>query len=169
VKLCQYENEVNEVYVKLAQKKGILAMKQFSEKVREARRLLNLTQEELGKLVGVSKRAIVAYEADGVLPRRNVKLKLAEALRVSVDYLDHDEIEDPTYGLDKTEYVEETRERFGNQAAKEIDFLLERNKALFAGGSFDQEAKDAFFAAVTKAYWAAKEEARKTYGRKNKE
>ncbi|KAF1083949.1 transcriptional repressor DicA [Sporotomaculum syntrophicum] len=144
-------------------------MKTFAEKVREARRLLNLTQEELGKLVGVSKRAVVAYESEGVLPRRNVKLKLAEALRVSVDYLDRDEIEDPTYGQEKTEYVEETRERFGNKAAKEIDFLLERNTALFAGGSVDQEAKDAFFAAVTKAYWAAKEAARETYGRKNKQ
>ena len=68
--------------------------------------------------------------------------------------------------LEKTEYVEETRERFGSKAAKEIDFLLERNSALFAGGALDQEAKDTFFEAVTKAYWAAKEEARKTYGRK---
>ncbi|MDD4169374.1 MAG: helix-turn-helix domain-containing protein [Desulfotomaculaceae bacterium] len=143
-------------------------MKQFSEKVREARRLLKLTQEELGQLVGVSKRSVVDYETGKARPRRNVNRKLAEALRVSVDYLDHDEIEDPTYGQDKTEYVEETRERFGNQAAKEIDFLLERNKALFAGGSLDQDAKDAFFAAITKAYWTAKEEARQIYGRKNR-
>ena len=66
------------------------------------------------------KRAILAYETAGVLPRQNVKLKLAEALMVSVDYLDKDEIEDPTYGLEKTEYVEETRERFGSKTAKEI-------------------------------------------------
>jgi hypothetical protein len=46
-----------------------------------------------------------------------------------------------------------------------MDFLLERNAALFAGGTLDQEAKDAFFEAVTKAYWAAKEESRKTYGK----
>jgi len=144
-------------------------MKQFSEKVREARKLLNLTQEELGKLVGVSKRAVVAYESENVLPRRNVKRKLAEALRVSPDYLNRDDIEDPTYGLEKTEYVEETRERFGDKAAQEIDFLLERNAALFAGGSLDQEAKDAFFHAMTVAYWTAKEEARKTFGRKQKD
>lgn len=141
-------------------------MKKFSEKVREARQLLHLTQEDLGDLVGITKRAVIAYENSDVLPRRNVKLKLAEALRVSIDYLDNEDIEDPTYGLDKIEYVEETRDRFGNKAAKEIDFLLERNTALFAGGALDQEAKDAYFAAVTKAYWAAKEEARKTYGRK---
>jgi hypothetical protein len=68
--------------------------------------------------------------------------------------------------LEKADYIEETRGRFGQRAAREMDFLMERNAALFAGGSLSQEAKDAFFEAVTKAYWAAKEEARKTYGRK---
>ena len=142
-------------------------MKDFSSKVREARQLLRLTQEELGELIGVSKRSIVAYETENVIPRPKTMEKLAKALRVSVDYLKTDEISDPTYGLEKEDYIKETRERFGNQAAKEIDFLLERNIALFAGGTLDQEAKDAFFEAITKAYWAAKEEARKTYGRKS--
>lgn len=141
-------------------------MKTFSDKVREARLLCKLTQEELGTLIGVSKRAVLAYETEGVIPRRNVKAKLAEALRVSVDYLDQDNIEDPTYGLEKADYIEETRGRFGQRAAREMDFLLERNAALFAGGNLDQEAKDAFFEAITKAYWTAKEEARKTYGKK---
>ena len=141
-------------------------MKTFSDKVREARILCKLTQEELGNLVGVSKRAVLAYETEGVRPRRSVKQKLAEALGVSTDYLDRDDLDDPTYGLEKSEYVEETRSRFGNRAAREMEFLLERNSALFAGGHLNQEAKDAFFEAVTKAYWAAKEEARKTYGKK---
>ncbi len=76
-------------------------MKTFSEKVREARQSLKLTQEELGALIGVSKRAVLAYETQGVRPRQNVKVKLAEALRVSTDYLDRDEIDDPTYGWKK--------------------------------------------------------------------
>lgn len=141
-------------------------MKTFSDKVREARILCKLTQEELGALIGVSKRAVLAYETEGVCPRHNVKVRLAEALRVSLDYLDRDDIDDPTYGLEKSDYIEETRERFGSRAAREMDFLLERNAALFAGGALEQEAKDAFFEAVTKAYWAAKEESRKTYGSK---
>jgi transcriptional regulator with XRE-family HTH domain len=141
-------------------------MKLFSDKVREARQILNLTQEELGALVGVSKRAVVAYETEGVRPRRNVMAKLSEALRVSYEYLDRDEIDDPTYGMDKDDYIEETRSRYGSRAAHEMDFLLERNAALFAGGTLDQEAKDAFFEAVTKAYWTAKETSRKTYGKK---
>ena len=68
--------------------------------------------------------------------------KLAEALKVSVDYLSRDDIDDPTYGIEKQPYVEETREMFGEKAAREIDFLMERNVALFAGGSISQEAKE---------------------------
>lgn len=145
-----------------------MQMKTFSDKVREARLLCKLTQEELGGLIGVSKRAVLAYETEGVRPRQSVKKKLAEALGVSPDYLDRDELDDPTYGMEKSEYVEETRSRYGSRAAREMEFLLERNAALFAGGHLDQEAKDAFFEAVTKAYWAAKEESRKTYGKKQK-
>ena len=37
-------------------------MKSFSEKVRDARVLLNLNQAELGQLVGVSSRTIISYE-----------------------------------------------------------------------------------------------------------
>lgn len=140
-------------------------MKTFSEKIRESRRLLNLTQEELGELAGVSKRSIAAYEADGVRPRRAVTLKLAQALRVSPDYLMSDDVEDPAAGMAKSPYVEEVRNRFGAKAAKEMDFLLERNAALFAGGGISQEAKDAYFEAVMKAYLLCKEEAKKTYGR----
>ena len=133
-------------------------MKSFSDKVREARISLNLNQETLGKLVGVSKRAIAAYETDGTRPRAKTLAKLAEALQVSVDYLTNDDITDPQYGIEK--------ERYGAKAAREIDFLMERNVALFAGGEVPQEAKDAYFEAVLQAYMSSKEEARAKFGHK---
>lgn len=138
----------------------------FSEKVKTARETLKLNQQELGERVGVSKRSIAAYETTDTKPRGNVVRKLASALQVSVDYLLNDEIEDPYYGIEKAPYVEEARQRLGARAAKEMDTLLEQNMALFAGGELDQEAKDAFFEAVMKAYIKCKEESRKTYGRK---
>ena len=141
-------------------------MKTFSEKLREARKMLGLSQEKLGDLVGVSMRTIIKYEIEGVRPRPFALRRLAEALQVSPDYLDVYEIQDPLYGLQKKEYVEEARERFGNKAAKEMDFLLERNTALFAGGELNQDAKDAYFESIMKAYITCKEEARKTFGRK---
>ena len=141
-------------------------MKSFSDKVREARIILNLNQETLAQLVGVSKRAIAAYETDGTRPRPNTLAKLAEALQVSVDYLINDDITDPQYGIEKQHYVDEVRERYGAKAAREIDFLMERNVALFAGGEVPQEAKDAYFEAVMQAYMSSKEEARAKFGRK---
>jgi transcriptional regulator with XRE-family HTH domain len=141
-------------------------MKSFSEKVKEAREGLKLNQQQLGELVGVSKRSIAAYETTDTKPRGNMMRKLASVLQVSVDYLLNDEIEDPKYGIEKAPYIEEARERLGNRAAKEMDSLLEQNTALFAGGELDQEAKDAFFEAVMKSYLKCKEEARKSFGRK---
>ena len=143
-------------------------MKIFSEKVREARTFFKLNQQELADLVGVSKRSIIKYEVSGVKPRPQVLHKLAKSLQVSPDYLDVDEIQDPLYGIEKTEYIEEARQLFGNKAAREIDDLLEKNNTFFAGGKIPQEAKDAYFEAVMKAYITCKEEARKTFGRKKK-
>ncbi len=143
-------------------------MKSFSEKIREAREALKLNQQQLSDLVGVSKRSIAAYETTDTKPRGNIARKLASALQVSVDYLLNDDIIDPKHGIEKSPYVEETRERLGAKAAKEMDVLLEQNMALFAGGELDQEAKDAFFEAVMKAYITCKEDARKTFGKKSK-
>ena len=141
-------------------------MKDFSQKVREARTLLKLNQEELGKLIGVSTRAVVAYETTATKPRASTLRKLAETLKVSVDYLTNDEIDDPLYGIEKQPFVEETRSLYGDKAAREIDFLMERNAALFAGGEISQDAKDAYFEAVMQAYLECKNKARETYGKK---
>ncbi len=140
-------------------------MKDFSQKVRDARTLLKLNQEELGKLVGVSARAIVAYETTATRPRASTLRKLAETLKVSVDYLTNDEIDDPLYGIEKQPFVEEARSLYGDKAAREIDFLMERNAALFAGGELSQDAKDAYFEAVMQAYLECKNKAKQTYGK----
>jgi transcriptional regulator with XRE-family HTH domain len=141
-------------------------MKNFSQKVKESRNLLKLSQEELGKLIGVSTRAVVAYETTDTKPRASTMRKLAQTLKVSVDYLTNDDIDDPLYGIEKEPFVEEARARYGDKAAIEIDFLMERNAALFAGGEISQEAKDAYFEAVMQAYLECKNKAKETFGKK---
>ena len=140
----------------------------FSDKIKLSRELCNLTQQQLADKVGVSKRTIASYESSGAIARSSTIRKLAKALNVSYDYLTNDDITDPKQGIEKIEYIEEARNQFGNRAAKEVDELLERNAALFAGGELSEDAKDAFFTAVTKAYLECKEQAKKTYGRKKK-
>ena len=82
---------------------------------------------------------------------------------VSYDYLKHDEITDPSYGIEKMDYIDEVNGQLGEKGARDINEILEANRALFAGGELDEEAKDAFYQAVTKAYLSCKMEAKKTF------
>ena len=138
----------------------------FADKLRQARQLRKLSQEELGKLTGVSRRSVISWEMGEATPRSRTLRELADALQVSFDYLKHDEITDPLYGAERKDYVDEARERYGEKAAQELDFLMERQRVFFAGGEISQDAKDAFFEAVVKAYLACKEEAKRKSGLK---
>ena len=78
----------------------------FSDKIKYQREQNHLTQKELAELVGVSQRAIAAYESSGTIARISTMRKLAHALNVSYDYLKHDEITDPSYGIEKMDYID---------------------------------------------------------------
>ena len=52
-------------------------------------------------------------------------------------------------------------EEMRQMAAEEVSRLLRANENLFAGGDLDEEAKDAFYQAVTKAYLLCKMQSRK--------
>lgn len=141
-------------------------MKTLSKKIIEGRGILSLTQKELAEKADISARSIAAYETGGVIPHAAQLYKLAKALEVSPEYLRKDEIEDPTYGLDRMEYVEQMRKKAGTRESLDLEAMLAQNQAMFAGGSVSEEAKDAYFQAVMKAYLECKEAAKETFGRK---
>ena len=138
----------------------------FSEKVRSAREMIEITQTDLAKEVGVSRRAIVAYETSGAIPRKSTLEKLARALKVSTKFLSDENCNDPLEEIEKDGYVEQARSLYGTNGARDIESLLRDNTALFAGGELSQDQKDAFFEAVMKAYITCKEEARSKFGKK---
>ena len=144
-------------------------MKTFSEKVKEARVSLGISQPQLGKKIGLSVRSVIAYEKGEKKPRPASMLKLAKALGVSVKFLSDDGCEDAMADIEKDDYIAEARERYGAAGAKNMDELLSANTALFAGGELSQEQKDAFFEAVMKAYITCKEEARRNFGKKDQD
>lgn len=74
----------------------------FEEKVKKARINAGMSQAQLAEKVGVSVRAITAYERDGSKPRPAKLAKLAEALKVSTNYLTDDNCDNPLKGLLKT-------------------------------------------------------------------
>ena len=142
-------------------------MKPFTDKVRDARIELGLTQTQLGEAAGVSLRTILAYEKGEKKPRQATMLKLAKALKVSVKFLSDDACEDPMEDIEKDGYIEEAREKYGSKGGRDIEQLLADNAALFAGGGLTQEQKDEFFQAIMTAYVTCKEEAKAKFGRKN--
>jgi len=142
-------------------------MKTFSEKIRDARLQLGLSQQQLGEATGVSLRTILNYEKGKKMPRQGTIFKLAKALGVSVKFLVDDHCENPLEDIEKDSYIEDAREKYGSKGARDIDKLLADNAALFAGGELSQEQKDEFFQAVMVAYVTCKEEAKKKFGRKD--
>lgn len=144
-------------------------MKNFAQKVKETREEIGLSQGALAKKVGISQRSVTAYETGTARPRGLTARKLARALNVSLDYLLNDDIDDPENGMEKELYLEDIYRSYGARGEKEAEALLKKNLALFAGGTLSQEAKDAFFQAVMTAYVNCKEEAKKTYGRKDQD
>jgi len=141
-------------------------MKKFADKIREARESLGISQGTLAERAEVSQRSVTAYETGAARPRGATLRRLARALNLSADYLLYDEIDDPKSGIEKDPYLETAYSAYGARGEEEAGALLDQNRALFAGGSLSQEAKDAFFEAVMTAYVTCKEEARKTYGKK---
>ncbi len=142
-------------------------MKSFGEKLKEARVSLGMPQTQLAQEIGVTTRSVQAYEKGDKKPREAMMAKLAKVLKVSVKFLTDDECEDPVADIEKDNYIEEARERYGSKGARDVEQLLADNAALFAGGELSEEQKDAFFQAVMAAYVKCKEEAKTKFGKKN--
>jgi transcriptional regulator with XRE-family HTH domain len=67
---------------------------EFSEKIRFLRKKNKLSQEELGKKVGVSNRAVSKWENGESFPSTDTLLSVATAFGVTLDFfLKHDEID----------------------------------------------------------------------------
>lgn len=57
------------------------------DRLKELRKSKNLTQTELGKILGVGKTTISMYETNNSTPNDEIKLKIADYFNVSLDYL----------------------------------------------------------------------------------
>jgi transcriptional regulator with XRE-family HTH domain len=59
----------------------------FGDKIIETRKNRGITQQELGKLIGVDKRVISKYEKNQTIPSVMMAAEIAKALNVSLDFL----------------------------------------------------------------------------------
>lgn len=59
----------------------------FAERIRELRIERGLTQEEVGKIIGVKRYAVYSYEKGRACPEMKGLVALADYFDVSMDYL----------------------------------------------------------------------------------
>lgn len=62
-------------------------MSVFSERLKAERKKAKLTQAEIAKQLGITRSAYTLYETDRTQPSLETAAKLADILKVSVDYL----------------------------------------------------------------------------------
>lgn len=62
-------------------------MDTLANRLKHLRKSSNLTQTDLGKILGVGKTTVSMYETNNSTPSDEIKLKIAEYFNVSLDYL----------------------------------------------------------------------------------
>lgn len=130
-------------------------MTALSKKLVAARKRKGLTQADLAKACGVTKRTVASYETDGRKPHPDTIRKIADILGVTVSYLKDDTAGD-IMPSEEDLYIERLRNLYGEEMATEVQDLLTKSASLFAGGKLDEDAKDQYFLALTNAYIACK-------------
>ena len=124
----------------------------FGEKLKRLRLAKGLTQSEMARAAGVSRRTYIGYEQDGRYPRRReVYHKLAEALDCETNYL-----------LTEDErFVTDAAEQFGKRGKRQAEQLVAELSGMFAGGELSESDMDAVMIALQKAYFDCKADNRK--------
>lgn len=91
----------------------------LSRRIKEARQKRNLTQKDLGELIGVTKVSICCYETGSRIPTIETLKKLAEVLKVDLTYL---------MGNDMYVVAEDDHEYGMNLAKEELQIIKELRK-----------------------------------------
>ncbi|MCR5457646.1 MAG: helix-turn-helix domain-containing protein [Clostridiales bacterium] len=132
----------------------------FGEKVRIERTNKKMTQKELGEQLGVTTRTITGYEKEGLYPRkREIYYRLAEIFGTDKMYFIGEE----------EDFISDASEKYGSRGRVQAENLVRQISGLFAGGSLDEEDKDAVMRSIMDAYWESKNENSEKYSRKDKD
>ncbi|MBR4428608.1 MAG: helix-turn-helix transcriptional regulator [Clostridia bacterium] len=120
---------------------------QFSEKLVNIRKSRGLSQQDLSRLSGLSRRALAYYESGERLPRHRATIEaLSHALNVGSEEL-----------MDENcDFICKAGETYGESGKKEAARLIGQIKSLYAGGSLSPKDMDEMMLAIQDAYWIAK-------------
>ena len=130
----------------------------FNQRLKDYRESKGWTQVELAKNCGISSRMIQRYEAGTSRPRWDAAEQIAKALEISVvDLLGQS-------GM----LVAEAAEKGGTKSAREMAKLVDEVVGMFAGGTLPKEDRDAYMAAISKAYFESNQENKKYTPKKHR-
>ena len=124
----------------------------IGSRIKQRREELGLTQPQLAKMIGVSKRTIINYEQGTRYPQdHEIYAKLANALNCDENYLK----------TENEEFITTASEQYGLRGASQAQQILDQTAAMFAGGELSDEDKMAFIHEIQSLYFDSKERAKK--------
>ena len=103
-------------------------MSKMGDRIRELRKQHNMTQEELGKHLGIGRSAVLKYEKDEIenIPRSNIE-RMASMFGVSPAYLMGFEEWDSERLADEATLTERIQTKWGCEAVELINHFTELN------------------------------------------
>jgi transcriptional regulator with XRE-family HTH domain len=108
----------------------------FGERLTLVRKRKNLSQSEVGKIIGINGDALGRYERNDVKPTIEMATRLAQALEVSLDYLvGTTDIELDQAALSRIQEVTQFNEQEKNYIYVTLDAMIRdfKNKHAYAG------------------------------------
>jgi len=126
----------------------------FGDKVKEKRLQRALTQDDLAKALGITKRTLCHYEAGHMHPRnRDIYRKLADVFGLDINYfLTEDE-----------EFLTQVAEKYGRKGLSQAESILQQTSALFAGGGLSEKDQLAFIQEIQRLYLDSKKRSREKF------
>lgn len=103
----------------------------IGKRIKEARKAINMTQEELANVLGITKSAIANYENETSHPKEPILYKMFDALNVDANYLFQDVVNLPKDKNDVTlaeyEHIKKYR-NLDDHGRKIVDYILEEEQ-----------------------------------------
>ena len=104
----------------------------IGRRIKEARVMLNMTQEDLAKKLGITKGAVANYENETSHPKEPIMYKLIDVLEVDANYLFQDVVNIPHQKNDVTlaeyNHIKKYRE-LDSHGREMVDFVLDKEYA----------------------------------------
>ncbi len=111
----------------------------FGEKLRCQRTRMGYTQEQLSEMLGISKRTVEGYEACRFYPKKREVYDRLSGI----------------FGVERNYFLTEDDPALPDSAS-EAEKVLDRVRALYAGGSLSPRDEDELASALMDAYFIAR-------------